>query len=83
MAPMLLETSMQAKFLIPMAISLAYGMATALFTTLFLLPVMLTIVNKMKVKGYSLFLGHKVSNEEIEPAIKELEYNIDEEALTI
>lgn len=78
-APMLLETSMQAKFLIPMAISLAYGMATALFTTLFLLPVMLTIVNKTKVKGYSIFLGRKVSSEEIENAIKELDYELDED----
>ncbi len=79
MAPMLMETSMQAKFLIPMAISLAYGMAMALFTTLFLLPVMLTIVNQAKVKGYSLFLGRKVSSEEIEPAIKELKYDFDTE----
>lgn len=83
MSPMLLETSMQARFLIPMAISLAYGMAMALFTTLFLLPVMLTIVNEAKVKGYSIFLRRKVSNEEIENAIKEMEYETNEDEVTI
>ncbi|MFA9390956.1 MAG: efflux RND transporter permease subunit [Prolixibacteraceae bacterium] len=78
MAPMLLEKSMQAKFLQPMTISLAYGMATALFTTLFLLPVMLTIVNKSKVKVSSVVLGRKVSNEEVETAIKELKFELNE-----
>jgi multidrug efflux pump subunit AcrB len=36
--PMLLETSMQAKFLIPMAVSLAFGVLFATFVILFLVP---------------------------------------------
>jgi len=38
LAPMLLETSMQARFLIPMAISLAFGVLFASFVTLGLVP---------------------------------------------
>ena len=36
--PMLLETSMQAKFLIPMAVSLAFGVLFATGVILFLVP---------------------------------------------
>ena len=42
--PMLLETSLQARFLIPMAISLAFGLLFATFILLFLLPVLIRIV---------------------------------------
>ncbi|WP_282037311.1 efflux RND transporter permease subunit [Saccharicrinis aurantiacus] len=79
MMPMLLETSMQARFLIPVAISLAYGMMMATTTTLILLPVMLTIVNNSKVSYYSLIKGRKVTNEEIESAIKELDFEKENE----
>ncbi|GAF02514.1 efflux RND transporter permease subunit [Saccharicrinis fermentans] len=77
MAPMVLETSLQAQFLIPMALSLAYGMAMATTTTLFLLPVMLLIVNQLKVKWVSLIKGRTVSAEEVENAIKEMKYDYD------
>ncbi len=78
MAPMVLEKSLQAQFLIPVSLSLAYGMIVATTTTLFLLPVMLLIVNKLKVKWHSFTSGRKVSNEEVENAIKEMKYNYDE-----
>ncbi len=74
MAPMLLETSMQARFLIPMAISVSYGMAMATTTTLVLLPVMLLIANGTKVKWQKFAFSRSVSREEIEPAIKEMKY---------
>ncbi|MCG8581289.1 MAG: efflux RND transporter permease subunit [Bacteroidales bacterium] len=74
MAPMLLETSLQARFLIPMAISVSYGMAMATTTTLVLLPVMLLIANKGKVKWQKFAYNRTVSAEEIEPAIKEMKY---------
>jgi multidrug efflux pump subunit AcrB len=38
LTPMMLETSMQAQFMIPMAISLAFGVLFASFITLFLVP---------------------------------------------
>ena len=78
MAPMVLETSLQAQFLIPMALSLAYGMAMATTTTLFLLPVMLLIVNKLKVSWNSMIKRRKVTAEEVESAIKEMKYDYDE-----
>jgi multidrug efflux pump subunit AcrB len=79
MAPMLLETSMQARFLIPVAISLAYGMLMATTTTLVLLPVMLTIMNNIKVSVTSFIRGEKVSHEDVESAIKELRFNQENE----
>jgi len=79
MAPMLLETSLQARFLIPMAISVSYGMAMATTTTLILLPVMLLIANGTRFKWTTLVLKKKVSREEIEPAIKEIKYTNDYE----
>jgi multidrug efflux pump subunit AcrB len=38
LTPMMLETSMQARFMIPMAISIAFGVVFASFITLFLVP---------------------------------------------
>ena len=46
--PMLLENSIQARFLIPMAISLAFGLLFASFILLFLLPVMIGIVSDLR-----------------------------------
>ncbi|MFN2354996.1 MAG: efflux RND transporter permease subunit [Desulfopila sp.] len=45
--PMLLESSLQARFLIPMAISLAFGLLFASFVLLLLLPIMLRIVSDL------------------------------------
>ncbi|BDD06627.1 efflux RND transporter permease subunit [Aureibacter tunicatorum] len=78
MAPMVLETSLQAQFLIPVALSLAYGMVIATLCTLFLLPVMLMIVNRMKVIWKSFKEGRQASAEEVESAIKEMEYEYEE-----
>ncbi|GJM60712.1 acriflavin resistance protein [Persicobacter diffluens] len=78
MAPMVFETSLQAQFLIPVALSLAYGMILATTTTLLLLPAMLLVVNQLKVKIASLREGRTVSNEEVESAIKEMEYEYED-----
>ena len=45
LTPMLLEKSMQAKFLIPMAVSLAYGVMFATGVTLLLVPAAYLIVD--------------------------------------
>ncbi len=42
LAPMILETSVQAQFLIPMAISLGFGILFATFITLILIPALYT-----------------------------------------
>lgn len=71
LAPLILEKSVQAQFLIPMAISLAYGILMATFLTLVLLPVLLSYLNHAKVYGLWFWRGQKPSHEEVEPAIIE------------
>ncbi|RME87764.1 MAG: efflux RND transporter permease subunit [Planctomycetota bacterium] len=48
LAPLMLETSMQARFLIPMAISITFGLAFATFLTLVVVPCFYLIVEDMK-----------------------------------
>jgi multidrug efflux pump subunit AcrB len=48
LAPMIMETSVQAKFLIPMAISLGFGVLFATFITLLLVPAVYGIVEDLK-----------------------------------
>ncbi|WP_299161556.1 efflux RND transporter permease subunit [uncultured Tenacibaculum sp.] len=73
LAPLIFETSRQAQFLIPMAISIAYGIMIATFLTLLTLPVLLSISNYSKVYTKWLWEGKKPAREEVERAIKELE----------
>ena len=72
LAPLIFETSRQAQFLIPMAISIAYGIMIATFLTLLTLPVLLSISNYVKVYFFWLWEGEKPTREEVERAIKEL-----------
>ena len=72
LAPLILETSRQAQFLIPMAISIAYGIMIATFLTLLTLPVLLSIANYSKVYVKWLWEGKKPTKEEVERAIIEL-----------
>ena len=46
--PMLFETSRQARFLIPMAISLAFGVLFSTFIILYLIPVLYTILEDFR-----------------------------------
>ena len=52
LAPMLLERSLQAKFLIPMAISLAFGVMFATLITLFLVPSLYMILEDIKNRTF-------------------------------
>lgn len=80
LAPLLLEKSRQAQFLKPMAISISYGIAIATILTLLLLPLLLSISNNFKVGSKWLITGNKVTNEEVERAIKEQKEEQDHEA---
>jgi len=51
LVPMLLEKSLQAQVIIPMAISLAFGILFATVITLILIPVWYVILDKFKKKG--------------------------------
>lgn len=70
-APLLLEKSRQAQFLIPMAISIAYGIAIATILTLIILPVLLSVTNDIKRKFNWLVSGNLGKKEYFERAIKE------------
>lgn len=72
LTPLIFETSRQAQFLIPMAISIAYGIVIATFLTLLTLPILLAISNDVKVYLKWLWEGKKPSRESVERAIKEL-----------
>jgi multidrug efflux pump subunit AcrB len=48
LTPLLLERSMQAKFLVPMAVSLGFGVIFATFITLMLVPTVYVIVEDMR-----------------------------------
>jgi len=69
LAPMIMETNMQAKFLIPMALSLASGVAFATVLTLVLIPSLLVILNDFRRLAFRYKYGHwPTSREEVEPA---------------
>lgn len=71
LAPLIFETSRQAQFLIPMAISIAYGIIMSTVLTLVMLPIMLSSANTLKVYWQWLTSGRKPTKEEVERAIIE------------
>lgn len=71
LAPLIFEQSRQAQFLIPMAISIAYGIAFATVLTLVMLPLFLSFSNRFKKGTKWLITGREVTHEEVERAIKE------------
>lgn len=73
LAPLIFEKSRNAQFLIPMAISVAYGIAIATILTLLILPLLLSFSNDVKVTIIWLSTGKKVSKRSVERAVKEQE----------
>ena len=78
LAPLIFEKSRQAQFLIPMAISIAYGIAIATVLTLIMLPMMLSVSNSIKVKIKWLITNKAITKEEVERAIIESKFDEDE-----
>ncbi len=73
LAPLIFETSFQAQFLIPMAISIAYGIGIATFLTLYVLPLMLYLSNDFKYLWSWFYNGKRPKRHELEGAYKEQE----------
>ncbi|MEM1134191.1 MAG: efflux RND transporter permease subunit [Bacteroidota bacterium] len=69
LAPLILERSFQAQFLIPMAITIAYGLLIGSLILILILPVFLSTFNRAKVYLKWLWIGRKPSNESVEKAI--------------
>ena len=74
LAPLIFEKELQAQFLIPMAIAIAYGLILATLLTLVFLPAFLKITNRIRYTKEWIFSGKELNEEDREPAIKEMEY---------
>jgi multidrug efflux pump subunit AcrB len=57
LAPLMLEKSFQARFLIPMAISLVFGLMSSTVLTLFALPAAMVVIDDIKRAVYRLWMG--------------------------
>ena len=57
LTPLMLETSFQAKFLIPMAISISFGLMSATVLILVALPCILMIIDDLRRAAYYLWHG--------------------------
>ncbi|RWX47471.1 Multidrug efflux pump subunit AcrB [Candidatus Electrothrix aarhusensis] len=68
LAPLIVETDMQAQFLIPMALSLAGGVVGSTVLTLVLIPSLLAIVNDGRRMIGRLQTGVWLEREAVEPA---------------
>jgi len=68
LAPLILETDFQAKFLIPMALSIAAGVAFATILTLVLIPSLLAILNDLRLVVHRFKHGHWPKRLDVEPA---------------
>jgi len=71
LAPLIFEQSLQAQFLIPMAVTIAYGLFGGSFLLATLLPIFLYFTNQMKVYRTWLWEGKKPEPESVERAVKE------------
>ena len=66
--PLILEKSRQAQFLIPMAISVAWGLFFVTMFTLFLFPCLILLFNDLRVWVYTKWNNKAYLQEEVEPA---------------
>jgi len=67
--PLIFQKSIQAQFLIPMAISLAYGVALGTIFILIFFPVLIMLLNDARVYFRYLWTGVKPTREEVETAM--------------
>jgi multidrug efflux pump subunit AcrB len=68
LAPLIMETDLQARFLIPMALSIAAGIAFATVLTLVLVPSLLTLLSDARLLVHRLRHGYWPKRVDVEPA---------------
>lgn len=68
LAPLIMETDLQAKFLIPMALSIAAGIAFATILTLVLVPSLLVLLSDCRLVVHRLKYGFWPKRVDVEPA---------------
>jgi len=69
LAPLIMETSLQAKFMIPMAISISAGLVFATLLTLVILPAILAIMNDFRLLFHGIGKRAWPKRESVEPAV--------------
>jgi len=67
--PIIMEQSFQAQFLRPMAVALAYGVLFGTAFILILFPVLILVLNDIKVYLVWIWTGERPANEDVENAI--------------
>jgi len=79
--PLLLEGSFQAQFLIPMAVSIAYGVLIGTMIIMLFFPVMILIFNDIRRGAKWLWTGKKPNPESVERVVIDMqkEHMFDEE----
>ncbi len=75
--PLIFSDNSHAAMVIPMAISLAYGLIVATFLTLVILPVLLIVTNKIKVKIHFWRTGKQVLPRDVEQAVIEQKFIVE------
>lgn len=75
LAPLMLNKSFQAQFLIPMAISVAFGLLFVTVIILILLPIYLKWINTLHRSWIWVSNGRWLSSRDAEPAIREMHLN--------
>ncbi len=68
LAPLIMETDLQAKFLIPMALSIAAGIAFATVLTLLIVPSLLSLLSDCRLLVHRLKYGFWPKRVDVEPA---------------
>jgi multidrug efflux pump subunit AcrB len=76
--PLISETSMQAQFLIPMAVSIAFGVLFGTLMILLFFPAAILFGNDFLRFLHLVFNGNKPDKNSVEPALKKIKNNIDE-----
>lgn len=74
LAPLMMEQSFQARFLIPMAITISFGLMSATFIALLVLPCLLLIGHDLRETAYLLWRGEHLPEREaaVQDEIREL-----------
>ncbi|MEM1135557.1 MAG: efflux RND transporter permease subunit [Bacteroidota bacterium] len=67
--PLLIETSFQAQFLIPMAVSIAFGVLIGTFIILLFFPVLIIFFNDIRILSKWIWTGSKPEREAVERVI--------------
>ena len=73
LAPLIIANNPDAQMTVPMAISVAYGLIISTFSTLLILPVLLSFANDMKRFKVKFMTGTLPSRESVESAVNELD----------